>query len=99
MAVVAHPTVGIAVTDVVTVSGELDANTAPLLAAAVRSLPAGDRHVDATQVSFAATAAIGVLVRMHLDCLDAGERFTIETSPTLRRLIHLTEVDTALHFV
>lgn len=91
--------VRVAVSDVVAVTGELDAHTAHLVAEAVRSLPPGHRHLDATAVSFAGAAALSVLLRLARDCAASGETFTVAPSDQLRRLARLAGLETTLPLV
>ena len=81
----------------VVVEGELDAHTAPQLLDAMTSLRPGHRHIDATGVSFAASAALGVLVRLRHE--DPTGRLTITASPALRRIVRLGGLDDALTYV
>ncbi len=91
--------INIAVGDVVGVSGEIDAQTIGLVVEAVRRLPDGDRHLDATDVTFAGSAALGGLLHLTHECSTAGSRLTVSPSATIRRLARIASVEHALPFV
>lgn len=85
--------------DEIRVVGELDAHTTPVLEAAVRSAPVGDRHIDATGVTFVGSSALTLLVELDDEARRAGGRLSIRASEPLRRLAKLTGLDHVLPLV
>ena len=90
-------TISITVTETgLRVVGELDVSTAPVLAAALDPLPAGNGDVvlDLGGVEFIDSSALSVLVRVH-QAADATDRRVRITHPTVavRRLLELTALD------
>ena len=79
--------------------GDADAATVGQLIESVRSLPIGDRHLDATSISFAGAAALGALVLLDQECAALGGRFTVSPSSALRRVASLARLDESLSFV
>jgi len=75
----------------VIIEGEFDANSAGILRDAVRSLPEGPRHVDASGVTFAGTAVLGALLQLQQECAPGS--LTLTASPTLERLVGLAGLD------
>ncbi len=61
--------------DDVGVPGEIDAHTVGSLVEVVRRLRSGDRHVDAADVTFAGSAALGGQLRLTGECF--GGRRTV----------------------
>lgn len=74
-------------------SGEIDAHTAPALAAAIdAALPTP--RVDLSRIRFLDSSGLRVLIEAHQRCLDAGSTLTIVApSEPVRRLFEISEVD------
>jgi anti-anti-sigma factor len=83
-----------------TLTGELDAHTAPFLTDAVDQVGAGapDRIVvDLAQVSFIDSAGLGGLLRVRNAAVESGVPFTVANrSDVVNRLIELTGLEELL---
>ena len=97
----AHPTLGVAYhwvnrLVVITVTGEVDAVTAPHLSAAISEATAGSLAgvlVDLSEVDFLAAAGLGVLVATH-DQVTPSARFgVVADGPATRRPITVLGLD------
>lgn len=78
------------------VAGEIDAATIDRLVESVRSLPVGERHLDASGVSFAGAAALGALVRLARESAGEGGRLTIRPSAALLRVAAICGLERTL---
>ena len=76
----------------VTLTGEVDPHTAPLLDDRLTSLPAGDGLVlDLAGVTFIDSAGLRVLVNQHRRIGDAGGKLEVAAaSDATRKLLELT---------
>jgi anti-sigma B factor antagonist len=83
-----------------TLAGELDAHTAPLLAEAVDHVGEGAPDkilVDLGEVSFIDSAGLGGLLRVRNAALESGVPFVVvNRSDVVNRLIELTGLDELL---
>lgn len=84
-------------------AGEIDVATAPVLVAAVEDAIAdGCRSVtvDLDAVTFMDAAGVGALVHAQKEMTgQGGELVLVCNSPTPRRLLHLTQMETAFGLV
>jgi anti-sigma B factor antagonist len=72
-------------------SGEIDAHTAPLLAAAMTDLPAGDVTVDVAGVSFMDSSGLRVLIDAASRARDGGGDLIIaHPTPGISRLVEIS---------
>ena len=76
----------------VDVHGDIDAHTAPQLAAALVPLPGtGDVVVDLSSVTFMDSSGIRVIVEAHRAAVAAGRRLVLNRpSPSVTRIIELS---------
>lgn len=85
---------------VVTVSGEVDAVTAPHLSAAIGDAIAGTTPsgviVDLSDVSFLASAGLGVLVATHDQVAGTARFGVVANGPFTRRPITVLGLDTII---
>jgi anti-anti-sigma factor len=73
------------------VSGEIDAHTAPTLAAAMTELPTGVVTVDVAGVSFMDSSGLRVLVEAATRAREAGGDLVISNpTPGIARLIEIS---------
>jgi anti-sigma B factor antagonist len=73
------------------VSGEIDAHTAPTLAAAMTQLPSGVVTVDVAGVSFMDSSGLRVLIEAATRARDGGGDLVIEhPTPGIARLIEIS---------
>jgi anti-anti-sigma factor len=74
-----------------TLSGEIDAHTAPLLAAAMAGLPAGVVKVDMAGVSFMDSSGLRVLMDATTRARESGGDLVVASpSPTVARLVEIS---------
>lgn len=74
------------------VRGEIDAHTAPSIAAAVRAT-SGDLHLSLADVGFVDSSGLRVLIESHQLLEQRGERLTIlDPSPAVQRMFELSFV-------
>lgn len=77
-------------------SGEIDAHTAPALAAAIDAAQPPAR-LDLSRIEFLDSSGLHVLIEAHQRSLEAGSTLTIVApSEPVRRLFEITEVDSYL---
>lgn len=76
----------------VVVTGEIDAHTAPALAAALEPhLAAGDVDLDLRAVDFMDSSGLRVLIDAHQRCVATGSRLVLhEPSRSVRRIIEVS---------
>ncbi|WP_181387362.1 STAS domain-containing protein [Streptomyces sp. Act143] len=81
-------------TVLITVTGELDLQTVPQLAAVMTPLRARQCELDLVQVPFADSAALNFLVRHRRDALaEAGSLRVVAVSSQVRRLLKVAGVE------
>jgi anti-anti-sigma factor len=74
-----------------TLSGEIDAHTAPLLASAMADLPQGDVVVDMAAVSFMDSSGLRVLIEAAARAREAGGDLVIaHSTPGITRLVEIS---------
>lgn len=74
-----------------TLSGEVDAHTAPTLAAAMASLPNGVVRVDVADVSFMDSSGLRVLLEASIRARDAGgDVIVARPTPAIVRLVEIS---------
>ena len=72
-------------------SGEVDAHTAPILASAMESLPAGIVRIDMADVSFMDSSGLRVLMEATARARDSGgDIVVVRPSPTVTRLVEIS---------
>ncbi|MEO8267569.1 MAG: STAS domain-containing protein [Ilumatobacteraceae bacterium] len=73
------------------VSGEIDAHTAPTLAAAMAELPAGVVTIDMAGVSFMDSSGLRVLIEAATRARDGGGDLVIANpTPGITRLVEIS---------
>lgn len=85
---------------IVTVTGEVDVHTAPSLdAEAVAASRPGERLIiDAGQVGFIDSTAVGVLIKAHQTALRSGGRLDVVVADDrVRRVLEITGLDAVLN--
>ena len=76
------------------VSGEIDAHTAPDVAAAIATSAGGRLVIDLSGVEFVDSSGLRVLIDAHQRLQEAGGSLTIDSpSPAVRRLLEISGVD------
>ena len=74
-----------------TLSGEVDAHTAPMLAAAMATLPPGVVKVDMMGVSFMDSSGLRVLMEATTRAREAGGDLVVaRPSPAVARLVEIS---------
>lgn len=82
------------------VSGEIDAHTAPEVAAAIAECPDGRLQIDLAGVEFVDSSGLRVLIEAHQSRQDAGRSLVLTNpSPVVRRLFDIAGVDGYLEIV
>lgn len=72
-------------------SGEVDAHTAPSLAAALESLPGGTVQIDMSEVSFMDSSGLRVLLEATARARSAGgDVVVVRPSATVTRLVEIS---------
>lgn len=83
-----------------TIAGELDAHTAPLLSEAIASFEDGDLRLDMAAVTFVDSSGLRVLIEAHRSAEVDGRNVEIfHPSKSLRRLLEISGVDGHLNIV
>ena len=82
-----------------TLAGEIDAHTAPALAAAIDGLD-GDVVLDLAGVDFVDSSGLRVLIDAHQSVDQRGDALSLENPSTaVRRLLEISGVDEYLNVV
>lgn len=80
-----------------TLSGEIDAHTAPGLAAAIADV-SGDVELDLAGVDFVDSSGLRVLIDAHQSLADRGDELRLrQPSDAVRRLLEISGVDEYLN--
>lgn len=84
-----------------TIAGEIDAHSAPSLAAALSDLPAGTRVVaDFTGVTFMDSSGLRVLLDAAMQATGAGKTFTIShPQAAIKRVVEISGLAEHLQFL
>jgi anti-sigma B factor antagonist len=78
-------------------TGEIDAHTAPTLAAAIDGYAGDQLSLDLSGVEFVDSSGLRVLIESHQRLQDGGRQLRIVSpSPTVQRLFQISGVDTYL---
>lgn len=82
---------------IIRVRGEIDAHTAPSMAAALQRAT-GSVTLDLADVDFVDSSGLRVLIESHQDLEERGDRLTIANpSPPVQRMFELSVVDDYLN--
>lgn len=80
------------------VSGEIDAHTAPRVADAIAASELSDLSIDMSGVEFVDSSGLRVLVEAHQRLESGGGRLRlVGASPAVKRLLEISGVDEYLH--
>lgn len=84
-----------------TVAGEIDAHSAPSLAAAFSELPAGTQVVaDFAGVTFMDSSGLRVLLDVAMQATQAGKTFAIaHPQAAIKRVVEISGLTDHLHFL
>lgn len=82
-----------------TVTGEIDAHSAPELQQALAELQGdGDMTIDMAHVDFIDSSGLRVLLEAHASAEGAGRRLVVaDPSPAVRRLVEISGLDNHLN--